>query len=91
MTTAGELREHLFGRNCFAAIGLAHCKEQLRLLFGREVEAAFIVFGEDRHRSALFEGDPGKNDLSAYHSSSCHFHVAEDTPNRVALRRDANV
>ena len=85
----GELRKHLFGRYRFPAISLGNGKEQLCLLFGRKLKAAIIVFGEDRHRGTFLQGDTFKNDLSANHFSGCHFHIREDTPIRVALRRDA--
>ena len=88
-TTTGELREHLFGRNRFPTIGLSNGKEQFRLLFRREVKAAFIIFGEDRYRGTFLEGDTFKNNFSVNHFSGSHFHIAKDTPIRTTPCLDA--
>ena len=47
--TTSELRKYLLGRDGFPAIGLGNGKEQVPPLLRCELEAAFIIFGEDRH------------------------------------------
>jgi hypothetical protein len=87
--TTSKPRKHLFRGYRFSALGLGNRKEQIRFLFRRELKAAVIIFGENRHRRALLEGDALKNDLSANHFSSCHLHTPKNTPIQMRLRHDA--
>ncbi len=79
-TTTGEPCKHLLGGNRFSAIGLGDRKKQFGLLLSGQGEAAFVVFGQNSHRRALFECYTLDYDFTADNFSSGYLHSAKNTP-----------
>ena len=78
--TTGEPRKHLFGGDRFSTIGLSDRQKQFGFLLGGQGEAAFVIFGQNSHRSALFEGHALDYDLTPDNLSNSYLHSAKNTP-----------
>jgi len=78
--TTGEPRKHLVGGNRFSTIGLGDRKKQFGLLLRGEGEAAFVVFGQNSHRRALFECHALDYNLTPDNLSNSDLHSVKNTP-----------
>ena len=78
--TTGEPCKHLFGGNRLSTIGLGDRKKQFGFLLRGQGEAAFVIFGQNSHRCALFECHALDYDLTPDNLSSSYLHGAKNTP-----------
>lgn len=78
--TMGEPCKRLFSGNRLSALGLGDRKKQFGLLLKGQSEAAFIIFGQNSHRRALFECHALDYDFTSDNLSSSYLHRAKNTP-----------
>ena len=78
--TTGEPCKHLVGGNRLSTIGLGDRKKQFGLLLRGQGEAAFVIFGQNCHRRALFECHALDYDFTPDNLSSSYLHSVKNTP-----------